>query len=173
MLFRSQGLDRRILSLLDIDSRGSDFTEWVEMVEVLRQPPREVEVALVGKYIELQDAYKSKYEALTHGGVANNVRVNVNWLDSEIFEGEGAIHHLENVHGILVPEGEISKAAGTTWRGTDETRLARAARRFGCDLPMIRKLDPAKARRELVEYLRGDIPCLICVEGWKIGRAHV
>ena len=51
------------------------------------------------------DAYKSLAEALTHGGVANNVRVNVNWLDSEIFESEGAIHHLENVHGILVPGG--------------------------------------------------------------------
>ncbi len=80
--------------------------------------------------------------------------------------GPFALKHALLVHGILVPEGEISRASGTTWHGTDESRLARAARRFGCDLPMIRKLDAAKARREMVEYLREDIPCLICVHEW-------
>ena len=90
------------LKLLDIDSRGSDFTEWEEMVDVLRDPRREVEVALVGKYIDLQDAYKSKYEALTHGGVANHAKVKVRRVAAEAIEDEGPERLLEGVSGVLV-----------------------------------------------------------------------
>ena len=80
--------------------------------------------------------------------------------------GPFALKHALLVHGILVPEWEISRAAGTTWRGTDESRLALAARRYGCELPMIRKLDPDRARRELVGYLRRGVPCLLCIQDW-------
>ena len=80
--------------------------------------------------------------------------------------GPFALKHALLVHGILVPEKEISRAAGTTWHGTDEHKLARAARRYGCELPMVRKYDPGKARRELVDYLRKGIPCLLCVQEW-------
>jgi CTP synthase len=78
---------------------------WDRVVERIRHPDGEVTIGVVGKYTSLIDSYKSLAEALAHGGVANNVRVNVNWLDSEIFESQGAIQHLENVHGILVPGG--------------------------------------------------------------------
>lgn len=80
--------------------------------------------------------------------------------------GPFALKHAFLVHGILVPEREISRAAGTTWYGTDENQLARAARRFGCDFLMIRKHDPEKARRELVQHLRKGIPCLLPIEDW-------
>ncbi len=80
--------------------------------------------------------------------------------------GPFALKHGLLMHGILAPEWAISKAAGTTWHGTDEKRLAKAARRYGCDLLMIRKMDPDRARRELVGYLRRGIPCLICIDHW-------
>jgi hypothetical protein len=80
--------------------------------------------------------------------------------------GPFALKHGLLVHGILAPEYAISRAAGTTWHGTDEGRLARAARRYGCDLLMIRRMDPNRARRELVAYLRRGIPCLLCIDQW-------
>lgn len=80
--------------------------------------------------------------------------------------GPFALKHALLVHGILVPEREISRAAGTTWHGSDDSQLARAARRYGCDLLMIRRLDPEKARRALLRYLRKGIPCLLCVQEW-------
>jgi hypothetical protein len=80
--------------------------------------------------------------------------------------GPFALKHALLVHGILVPESEISRAAGTTWRGTDEAGLRRAARSYDCDLPMVRRLNPDRARRELVGYLRRGIPCLLCIQEW-------
>ncbi len=71
----------------------------------MRNPEGEVTIAVVGKYTELKDAYKSLIEALTHGGIANNVKVNLDWIESEIFETETPAAHLEGVHGILVPGG--------------------------------------------------------------------
>lgn len=80
--------------------------------------------------------------------------------------GPFALKHALLVHGILAPERAISRAAGTTWRGTDEKRLAKAARRYGCDFLTIRRMDPARAHRQLVQYLRNSIPCLLCVDEW-------
>ena len=71
----------------------------------MRQPDGEVTIAVVGKYTGLADAYKSLNEAVAHGGIANKVKVHLNWIDSEIFEREDAVNHLENVNGILVPGG--------------------------------------------------------------------
>ena len=103
--YHEQGLDTQVCRHFAIDSPAPELAMWDRVVERIRQPDGEVTIGVVGKYTSMIDSYKSLAEALTHGGVANNVRVNVNWLDSEIFEGEGAIHHLENVHGILVPGG--------------------------------------------------------------------
>ena len=64
-----------------------------------------MDIAIVGKYTSLLDSYKSLGEALAHGGIANNVRVKLNWIDSEIFEREDTVQYLEDVHGILVPGG--------------------------------------------------------------------
>jgi CTP synthase len=104
--YHDAGLDREVLSAFGItDQRGPNLGTWRQIVETVRQPEGEVTIAIVGKYTGLADAYKSLAEALTHGGIANKVRVNVNWIDSEIFESEDAVNHLESVHGILVPGG--------------------------------------------------------------------
>lgn len=80
--------------------------------------------------------------------------------------GPFALKHALLVHGILVPESEISRVAGTNQYGTDEEKLDRAARRYGCDLDTVRRLNPERARVLLVEYLREGIPCLICIDEW-------
>jgi CTP synthase len=120
MVLRDQGLDREILSQLDIDSRGSDFSDWERVVEAIKFPTGEVEVALVGKYIELQDAYKSKYEALEHGGIANRCKVKVRRVAAEAIEKEGAEKLLAGVSGVLVASGFgergiEGKIQATTW----------------------------------------------------------
>lgn len=104
--YHEEGLDEQICRHFDLkEAPQPDLSRWDAVTNVIRQPDGEVTIGVVGKYTSLLDAYKSLAEALTHGGIANNVRVKVNWLDSEIFEQDGAIHALENVHGILVPGG--------------------------------------------------------------------
>jgi CTP synthase len=103
--YHEEGLDSEVCRHFGIETESLDLSMWDRVVERIRHPDGEVTIGVVGKYTSLIDSYKSLAEALAHGGVANNVRVNVNWLDSEIFESQGAIQHLENVHGILVPGG--------------------------------------------------------------------
>ena len=103
--YHEEGLDSEVCRHFGIETKPLDLSVWDRVVERIRHPDGEVTIGVVGKYTTLIDSYKSLAEALAHGGVANNVRVNVNWLDSEIFESQGAIQHLENVHGILVPGG--------------------------------------------------------------------
>ena len=103
--YHYEGLDDEVCRHFKLETKQPDLTGWDQVVERIPPPDGEVTIGVVGKYPTLIDSYKSLAEAMTHGGVANNVRVRVNWLDSEIFEGEGAIQQLENVHGILVPGG--------------------------------------------------------------------
>ncbi|MEW5726748.1 MAG: CTP synthase, partial [Pseudomonadota bacterium] len=103
--YHEEGLDEQVCKHFRIDSRKPDLARWTNIVERIRQPEGEVTIAVVGKYTSLLDSYKSLAEALTHGGIANNVKVRLNWIDSEIFEREDAVHHLEPCHGILVPGG--------------------------------------------------------------------
>jgi CTP synthase len=88
-----------------IGGEDPDLSKWQAVVDRIRAPEGTVNIAIVGKYTSLLDAYKSLAEALRHGGIANNVKVNLNWIDSEIFEREDTVQHLEGVHGILVPGG--------------------------------------------------------------------
>ncbi|MGD9535800.1 MAG: CTP synthase [Alphaproteobacteria bacterium] len=104
--YHEQGFDSQVLKHFGIeDEREPDLAGWHEIVRRVLQPEGEVSIAVVGKYTGLQDAYKSLAEALTHGGIANNVRVEMQWIDSQVFESETPAQHLENVHGILVPGG--------------------------------------------------------------------
>jgi CTP synthase len=103
--YHEEGLDGEVCRHFDLAGPAPDLSRWDSITERIRKPDGEVTIGVIGKYISLLDSYKSLAEAMTHGGIANNVRVNVNWLDSEIFESDGAIHHLEDVHGILVPGG--------------------------------------------------------------------
>ena len=108
LAYHAQGLDSQVLKHFGM--RGGhesevDLSRWSEIVKIIRAPEGEVTIGVVGKYTNLLDAYKSLGEALTHGGIANKVRVRLNWLESEIFEREDTVHHLEDCDGILVPGG--------------------------------------------------------------------
>jgi CTP synthase len=104
--YHAQGLDDEVLSIFGInDAAAPKLDRWKKVVKRIKEPEGEVKVAIVGKYTGLLDAYKSLNEALAHGGIANNVRVKAEWLESEIFEQPGHIQALEDVHAILVPGG--------------------------------------------------------------------
>ncbi len=104
--YHAEGLDTEILAAFGIDDAPPpDLGLWDEVLTALRDPEGEVNIAVVGKYTELKDAYKSLIESLQHGGIANQVKVNIAWMDAEIFEREDAATYLEKVHGILVPGG--------------------------------------------------------------------
>jgi CTP synthase len=103
--YHKQGLDTEVCRHFNLDAPEPDLSAWEEVVQRATAPEGEVTIAVVGKYTGLLDAYKSLAEALAHGGIANNVRVNLKWLESEIFESDDTIHQLEDCHGILVPGG--------------------------------------------------------------------
>ena len=90
---------------LKLDCPEPDLKDWKEMVECLKHPTQDVTVALVGKYIQLHDAYISVVEALKHGGISNRTTVNIKWIDSETVTKENVTALLGNVNGILVPGG--------------------------------------------------------------------
>ena len=101
-----EGLDSEVLAAFGIDPAPKPRMErWQEVSHRLHNPEGEVTIAIVGKYTGLKDAYKSLIEALYHGGLANKVKVNLDWIESEVFESEDPAPHLEKVHGILVPGG--------------------------------------------------------------------
>ena len=104
MLFHREGLDEKITQLLNIWAKKPDLSQWEEIVDIIRNPEKTVDIAVVGKYVKLQDSYKSLNEAIVHGGIANNARVNIHYVDSEDLE-KGSLTQFEGVHGILVPGG--------------------------------------------------------------------
>jgi CTP synthase len=107
--YHAEGLDIEVLRAFGIEAHGSpDLTRWEEIVDRVLNPEGEVTIGVVGKYMGVPDAYKSLTEALTHGGIANRVKVNIRWLDAELFEHdneEEITAQLEPLHGILVPGG--------------------------------------------------------------------
>jgi len=104
--YHAAGLDSEVLAAFGIEkSREPDLTTWTTINERIRNPEGDVTIAVVGKYTGLKDAYKSLIEALSHGGIANKVRVKLDWIESEIFEREDPAPFLEHVNGILVPGG--------------------------------------------------------------------
>jgi CTP synthase len=106
LAYHREGLDEQVLAAFGIkDARAPRLEKWQTISEAIASPEGEVTIAIVGKYTGLKDAYKSLNEALFHGGIANKVRVRLEWIESEIFESEDPAPYLENVHGILVPGG--------------------------------------------------------------------
>ncbi len=117
--YHAEGLDQEVLDAFGLTNAPQpDLMRWHNVMKRVNQPEGEVTIAVVGKYTGLLDAYKSLKEALVHGGIANNVKVNLEWIESEIFEKEDPAPFLEGVDGILVPggfgergsEGKISAA---------------------------------------------------------------
>ena len=104
--YHQEGMDREVLRHFGLPfDEEPDLRPWQRIVDLVRAPEGEVRIAVVGKYTNLLDSYKSLAEALTHGGLQNRVRVHLDWVDSQIFEQPDAVARLEGVHGILVPGG--------------------------------------------------------------------
>jgi CTP synthase len=127
--YHAEGLDAEVLRAFDIDpdSTAPEMRRWADIEDRIANPEGEVTIGVVGKYTGMKDAYKSLHEALVHGGIANKVKVNIRWLDAELFEGPEAdlAPALEPMHGILVPggfgergsEGKISSVRFARERG--------------------------------------------------------
>src|SRR6201982_3357593 len=110
--YHAAGLDREVLAAFGIEPAPKpDMSRWNAVMERIGNPEGDVTIAVVGKYTGLKDAYKSLIEALAHGGLANRVRVNLDWIESEIFECADPAPRLESVHGILVPGGFGARGA--------------------------------------------------------------
>ena len=106
LAYHKVGLDKAVLDAFNIrPAPRPQLAKWDEVADRVYNPDGEVRIAIVGKYTQLEDAYKSIAEALTHGGIANRVKVRAEWLDAEIFETEDPAPYLEDYHGILVPGG--------------------------------------------------------------------
>jgi len=106
LAYHHEGLDQAVLDAFDISPAPKpDLRTWQDVADRIHNTDGEVTVAIVGKYTQLEDAYKSIKEALTHGGMANRVKVKVKWVDAEIFDTEDPAPHLEGFHAILVPGG--------------------------------------------------------------------
>jgi len=106
LAYHREGLDAEVLAAFGIkDAPAPRLDKWQTISRAIASPEGEVTIAIVGKYTGLKDAYKSLNEALFHGGIANRVKVKLEWIESEIFEREDSAPYLENVHGILVPGG--------------------------------------------------------------------
>ncbi len=104
--YHAEGLDREVLGIFGFrDAPEPELSKWHNIMQRISHPEGEVKIAVVGKYTGLLDAYKSLQEALVHGGIANRVKVNLDWIESEVFERQDPSPYLEDVHGILVPGG--------------------------------------------------------------------
>ena len=103
--FHKQRVDQKILDFLNISSHEANLKDWQEIVRVLENPKTHIKIGLIGKYIGLQDSYKSVYEALVHGGISNSARVEIIPIDSEELKTEDVLETLDNLHGVLIPGG--------------------------------------------------------------------
>nr|WP_319250306.1 CTP synthase [uncultured Celeribacter sp.] len=126
LAYHREGLDQAVLDAFGIaPAPKPDLSTWHDVADRIFNPEGEVKVAIVGKYVQLEDAYKSIAEALTHGGMANRVKVKAEWIDAEIFEHEDPAPYLDGYHAILVPggfgergtEGKIKAAEFARTRG--------------------------------------------------------
>ena len=105
LIFHAEGLDERIVEKLNIFTGSPNLSRWRRIVSALKHPKDTVEIAMVGKYVELSDSYKSLNEALVHGGIANEIRLKVHHVDSELIEKDGLPDSVKTADGILVPMG--------------------------------------------------------------------
>ncbi|WP_254472672.1 CTP synthase [Bartonella sp. B1098] len=104
MAYHKEGLDSEVLCAFGIDSvPPPQMDRWEDITHRIHHPEGEVTIAVVGKYTGLKDAYKSLIEAIAHGGLANKVKVNIEWIDSQLLEKEDSVSTLQKAHGILVP----------------------------------------------------------------------
>jgi CTP synthase len=104
-MLQKQGMDDLVVHQLGLKARRNPTNVWAEVVRRIKSPKHEVKIGVVGKYIELQDAYKSVYESLSHAGIANHARVKIIRIDAENLESKAGLARLKSLDGILVPGG--------------------------------------------------------------------
>lgn len=105
LVLHSEGFDEKVVERLQLEGDRPDIAGWQKMVETLKTPEREVNIGIVGKYVDLKESYKSLHEALVHGGIANNSKVNIAYIDSETLTDKNVSEALKSVDGVLVPGG--------------------------------------------------------------------
>jgi CTP synthase len=105
LVFNEEGLTERILEHFHLESKPASLEKWENVVQIIKSPVKTVKIGLVGKYVGLQDAYKSVKEALIHGGLANNAKVEIEWIDCEDLEEKGYQQRLQGLHGIIIAGG--------------------------------------------------------------------
>ena len=103
--FHREGLDEKVVELLNIWTRAPRMEKWEEIVQIIKKPEKKVTIAIVGKYVDLVDSYKSLNESLFHGGIANNAKVDLKYIDSETITEDNCSSLFDEVNGILVPGG--------------------------------------------------------------------
>jgi len=135
LVLASEGLDTQILRCLRMQSGERNTEAWTDLVRRLQRPTGEVNIGIVGKYVGYQDSYKSLNEALVHGGIAHQVKVNLIWVESEGLEGEGLEEQLRELDGILVPGGFGKRGIPGMLRGIEYART-RKVPYFGICLGM-------------------------------------
>ena len=174
--YHNEGLDREVVRHFGLPATAPDLSAWTRICDTVANPEGEVTIAIVGKYTSLQDSYKSLGEALVHGGIANGVKVNIEWIDSELFEQEdAAVEALHHVSGILVP-------GGFGERGSEgKIRAVRFAREqnipyFGiCFGMQMAVLETARNLAGLTgagssEFGEPDIPLVGLMTEWSVGN---
>ncbi len=122
LVLQAEGLDTVILKLLGLPLTEARMGPWEELVERIKHPDDELTIHVVGKYTGYEDSYKSLNEALYHGGFANRLRINIQWVESEALEQEGGARLLEGSHGILVPGGFGSRGTRGMMRAAEYAR---------------------------------------------------
>jgi len=103
--YYKEGVVDKILEILNVWSANPNMAQWEDIIKRIQEPETDVTIAVVGKYVDLTESYKSLSEALCHGGIANNTKMNIRYIDSEKLESEDVAKHLSGVHGVLVPGG--------------------------------------------------------------------
>ena len=178
LAYHAAGLDAELLDFFGLRESASapDLSRWRQVVERLRNPDGSVEIAVVGKYTGMKDAYKSLIEALHHGGLANNVAVGVRWIAAESFEQEADLGAaLEGVHGILVPGGFGERGALgkiTACRYARENRLPYFGICFGMQLAVIEAARNQLGLQEAnsSEFSEGGEPVVGLLKEWLRGN---
>ena len=139
--YSKEGMDTQVCKHFGIDcDKPADLSKWEKIVDIIAHPEGEVRVAVVGKYTQLLEAYKSLGEALSHGGIANRYKVKIKWIDSEDIEKDGAAAHLNDVSAVLVPGGFGSRGTEGKIKAIEyarENNLPFLGIRFGMQMAVI------------------------------------
>jgi CTP synthase len=176
LTYHAEGLDDEVLNAFGIKAAPQPRLDvWQDIVARLKNPDGEVTIAIVGKYTELKDAYKSLIEALCHGGIANRVKVNLQWIESQIFEKDDPAAYLDGVNGILVPggfgeRGSEGKIAAVTF--ARKRKIPYFGICFGMQMAVIEaarnmaRIDKAGS----TEFGQAEEPVVGLMKEWKMGE---